>query len=502
MSQSPSEALAEACEHGFIEAPAGFGKTETIADALSLCKSKQLVLTHTHAGVDSLRKRIKAKKISSKLFHLETIDSFSLKLAKGYPRTSQYKDKDDGSVDWKLAREGASKVLAVPALKQHFSALYGGAIVDEYQDCSYSQHSVVCALSQMMTVRILGDPLQRLFTFDKEDPCILWEKEVLPIFTKIATLDVPHRWNIDGANKALGEWLIGARTKVSNGEAPDYSAENCPAAIKEVSPSTEIFNIVKDNQPRRGEKMVVLVPQKAQMRNVALKLSRLGFSCMEEIEAKALLEFCRIAAECEGPALAAHVIEFVGNCTTAPTQKVDTILRHLKSGTLSKLKPCQPANLAKYLMDSGGSFKLENCTTLINMVEKQSGRRIIQKELLKALKQTLKLHSEAAEADLALIESARKVRMKISHVGRQEEFRIVSRPLLVKGLQYDHVLIVDPHTFTKEELYVALTRGVKSVTVVGLDLVGVKASKAETKVTKPAARLEDPNLSLFGDEDL
>jgi hypothetical protein len=43
---------------------------------------------------------------------------------------------------------------------------------------------------------------------------------------------------------------------------------------------------------------------------------------------------------------------------------------------------------------------------------------------------------------------------------------VVSRPLLVKGLEYDHVIILNPERHTAQELYVALTRGSKPVPVI------------------------------------
>ena len=44
---------------GFLEAPAGHGKTHTIGLCVQMCldKEKQLVLTHTHAGVSSLKQK-------------------------------------------------------------------------------------------------------------------------------------------------------------------------------------------------------------------------------------------------------------------------------------------------------------------------------------------------------------------------------------------------------------------------------------------------------------
>lgn len=57
--------------------------------------------------------------------------------------------------------------------------------------------------------------------------------------------------------------------------------------------------------------------------------------------------------------------------------------------------------------------------------------------------------------------------------------RVVSRPLLVKGLEYDHVIILNPGNYSAQELYVALTRGSKSVTVIS-DSSVIPAAKIAT----------------------
>jgi len=55
----------------------------------------------------------------------------------------------------------------------------------------------------------------------------------------------------------------------------------------------ELFKTVKDLAARGSDRVVVLVLLPSQMRSHAAKLSKLGVSCMEEIEAKDLLNVCR-----------------------------------------------------------------------------------------------------------------------------------------------------------------------------------------------------------------
>ena len=44
-------------------APAGHGKTELVVDMVETFTGKQLILTHTNAGVDALEKRLAKRKI-------------------------------------------------------------------------------------------------------------------------------------------------------------------------------------------------------------------------------------------------------------------------------------------------------------------------------------------------------------------------------------------------------------------------------------------------------
>lgn len=64
-----------------VIAPAGCGKTETIVQAVSLSTERQLILTHTHAGIKSILDRLKKYKVKPALFQVETISSFALRLS-------------------------------------------------------------------------------------------------------------------------------------------------------------------------------------------------------------------------------------------------------------------------------------------------------------------------------------------------------------------------------------------------------------------------------------
>src|SRR5688572_11930398 len=98
-----------------VIAPAGCGKTHTIAQMIELCDSGvQLILTHTHAGVQSLAKRLKTLKIPSNLYRLDTIMGWALRLALSYPQITGFsKAFPDTHADWHTISIGVTHLLSL-----------------------------------------------------------------------------------------------------------------------------------------------------------------------------------------------------------------------------------------------------------------------------------------------------------------------------------------------------------------------------------------------------
>lgn len=81
-------------------APAGHGKTYTIGSCVRLCSDNtvQLVLTHTHAGIASLRNKFKKLGISNSKYDLETISGFAQKLVHAYLPKEKYQNKTQKNI--------------------------------------------------------------------------------------------------------------------------------------------------------------------------------------------------------------------------------------------------------------------------------------------------------------------------------------------------------------------------------------------------------------------
>ena len=67
-----------------------------------------------------------------------------------------------------------------------------------------------------------------------------------------------------------------------------------------------------------------------------------------------------------------------------------------------------------------------------------------------------------------LSEAANLYQREMRHAGRPISHRkLIGTTLLVKGLEYDHAVILDADALDAKDLYVAMTRGSKSLTIIG-----------------------------------
>ena len=71
-----AQVLAEYQSKGYVIAPAGFGKTHLIAMAINLGSDRQLILTHTFAGVNALKKKTQVLGVPASKHHIDTIASW------------------------------------------------------------------------------------------------------------------------------------------------------------------------------------------------------------------------------------------------------------------------------------------------------------------------------------------------------------------------------------------------------------------------------------------
>jgi superfamily I DNA/RNA helicase len=106
------EATLARAERGSVIAPAGCGKTEIIIRAAaSLRRGRALILTHTHAGVNALRDRLKRLQVDRSRVHVATIAGWCLRYATAYPKGAGLSSPEPEGKEWNDIYRGALALM-------------------------------------------------------------------------------------------------------------------------------------------------------------------------------------------------------------------------------------------------------------------------------------------------------------------------------------------------------------------------------------------------------
>lgn len=227
-------------------APAGHGKTFAIAQCIKLCNDAecQLVLTHTHAGVASITKKLQAERINKNKYLVETIDSFIRKYVCSYTNLS---DKNVDPHDFfDILLDNAEAVLNNSFILDIVAKSYHGIFVDEYQDCSLAQHKIIESISTRLPVHLFGDPLQGIFDFNRKPVNF---KTDLKEYEEFNFLEKPWRWNNKENCKELGETIISYRKILESDDTVIYleTDENANLFIDKSDNFNDYHNKLNDD---------------------------------------------------------------------------------------------------------------------------------------------------------------------------------------------------------------------------------------------------------------
>lgn len=444
-----------------IIAPAGCGKTELIARAVELSKNgKQLVLTHTHAGVKCLLDRMKKYNILTSKYSINTIAGFSKAIAYSYPKTSGINPNTKENPNWEDIYPAATKVLLSGFGRKILSASYGGLYVDEYQDCNVSQHQLICAILKEIPTRILGDPLQGIFDF-QETELVDWNKHVFPNFERIAELDIPWRWK--DKNEALGNWLMKVRRQILNGEPIDL--KSLPVGVERFDGQQQQtkYEVCMKAAAEKNVSAVALEKIAAMAHNTAKSLHGI-FLSMEEIECRDLLKFAKQMDELSGISRALAVLDFSKKCMTKVSTELSRIRKKIESSDFNfkNIKKHQDIYIA--LIEVSKSNDNTSLLNLVILLESIGGRVIFRREMWNEMKKSIR--EKQNNNMYTFQETVRRVRDQGRIMGRKVFSKVISRPPLIKGLEFDHSIILDADKLSDKELYVAMTRGSNKLSII------------------------------------
>lgn len=455
-----------ASRRAYIIAPAGCGKTYLIAKAVTHhAPGRELILTHTHAGVDVLRTKLRTMHASSSSYDISTIASWALRYALAFPKTSgQQSDQPNTDDEWKCAYAACARLLRMKPIQEIIRASYSGVYVDEYQDCSLDQHDFICFLSEILPCRILGDPLQGIFTF-RNTTLVDWNQHIEPRFNRLPDLSEPWRWK--NTSPALGRWLLKIRADLENGRPIDLNLAPSPEVTWiRLPPDPRQHHLTRLNALRAIAKVdgtvIAIMKWEAECNKIVNNLPHL-FGNIETVACDALMDAAVEIETKTGVERMDAVVDFASKCLTGVNAKLVTVLRVLRKNGLHSVRRYTRQREMDHLQSVITTQALDSVLPTLNCLKGMPNTRVWRRELFYEMCRSLREFSTGQYPDLR--SAAWAVRNTTRHVGRRVSKRVISRTLLVKGLECDHCVVLQAESLSVRDLYVALTRGSKSLTI-------------------------------------
>lgn len=440
-------------ESGIIIAPAGCGKTETITNIIKKYDKvkKILVLTHTNAGVENIEKRIKKHDIPESNCSIYTITSFCSKYVKSFRKLSKITDDSFNQI-----HIGMNNLLNNKHIKKIIKNTYSFLLVDEYQDCNLIQHSIIKKISNIIDFKIFGDPLQSIYDFKESSVKI--DKIINVDYKLLGYMTYPWRWS---NNQELGNWIMKSRKEILKGNVNIFT--HLPSCVEYfvyknyVDLQKKVLGFLKLD----GRK-VVLFDLENQANAFCKKLGG-RFYFQEEIQCKALNNITIFLDNNDGINVVKEVINLGKLCFTNFITELGNIIKKVESNDFDLSKINKNKNVAVVIMNLVSNFNLSDVLQLMKEISSNANLKLYRKELWTVLEILINEFNKKREISskelLVNIRNSKILNNKFKYNN------MVSRILLVKGLEFENVFLVNPNDLTPELLYVAISRPTKKLII-------------------------------------
>lgn len=474
------------CNRGLLIAPAGHGKTTAIADCVLRCPDNkcQLVLTHTHAGIASLKSKFRKKNIPSRKYQLETITGFAQRYVLSILGSSALPSEEDKEY-FDVAVEKCCSLLESSTIQSIIKISYDGVFVDEYQDCTMDQHDMILSLASNLPLHLFGDPLQGIFSFENK-PLIDFQNE-LTMFTCFDLLKYPWRWH--ETNPALGRYIFNIRKEFEAGGSiclNKVSTNGVSVILCTNDDNDKYDQLAKIIHNLKSDNVLVLYPlykynkngtvlQKGLIHDRILLKQRIDFankfSIIDAIDSReyykcasiidSYIEQCRRSKRSKRVARLYDLLDSFHLNVTELKKWID------RKGNRFKKRSKENYSLSEKLNDCFSFFESDinpaNLRKLINMIMHLPKIKCYHWELYQTIDRCFEL---ANLNTISMREAMRLYKSRLRHQGRKINGCCIGTTLLTKGLEFDTVILWDAHRFEDaKNFYVAISRACKQLII-------------------------------------
>jgi hypothetical protein len=189
-----------------------------------------------------------------------------------------------------------------------------------------------------------------------------------------------------------------------------------------------------------------------------------AFASIEEIEGNAVFSvFRKIDRARTNSKRLKEVIKFAAMCMTEVN---DNLSAATKRGEHTEIRantknPAIAKKANAYLAQPTAA----HMNDLLSALTKVEGVKLFRRDLFNRTLGVLRKHCDIP--DVPFLEAVEQYHREFRYRGRPVAYpKLIGTTLLVKGLEFDHAVVLDAASLSKKELYVALTRGMKSVTII------------------------------------
>jgi hypothetical protein len=452
---------------GLFVAPAGCGKTHLITETLAVADKKPyLVLTHTTAGVAALKQRLKRLGVPNKNYVVSTIDGWARQISNAFPASCDVRTTPDNPrVFYQELRRKVQGYIAPGHISEIIISSYTRLLVDEYQDCDADQHALICSLSEVLPTTIFGDPMQCIFNFGGPMPS--WDEDVKSRFPVIMEMNTPWRW-INSGSPTLGQWILNCRESLLQRRPIDLLS--CPDFINWIpltgdlpadnKKQTETQYQIRNSNDLSHSLLVIGDSRNPRSRHNFASLSN-GIEVVEPVDLGDVTQISSLIDDLRREELANHVLTATSLMMTGVGKA--NVLKRMPTILAGRNRtPATPIELAvKDVMEFSNIISVAN---LLGCLEDSPDTKLFRRGAFSALKSAVSL--SVSDPTKTTKQAAEIIREQRRHQGdRRIPTRAIGSTLLLKGLEADHCLILDAGTMNSQNLYVALSRGAKSITV-------------------------------------
>ena len=437
--------------------PAGYGKTELLANIAILGSRghRTLILTHTNAGVSALRSRLHRKNPKNPV-SVTTISAFAERIVFSYPLICGYRPGDDESTDFRSKHVCGSRFIRSAIGKRVVASSWERVLVDEYQDCSASQHEMIRALSEVVPVLVVGDPLQAIFDFPSE-PVVDWD--LIPLDFPLATVaSAPRRWA--KTNPGLGAELELIRKQIIDRNPIDLRGYEC---IEYARYNRQYVPRLSKTAHELPGQSVIIHPGQSHAQSVKLAGNlKNRFSAIERRAMPELRALCRELDGADGPQIVDLVLEAAQRGTTNMGPAKEKLVKIAAGERPRTLKTTAVFGVASAGIRCADEPSPATITDLVEAILSLDGLTVSRRQFWADFHEVLRI---ANRSTVSFEEALEALRSKRQRSVLRPSWDIVARPLMVKGLEFANVLVLDANKFGTRELYVAATRACSSLVI-------------------------------------